>query len=223
MDFTRSLESLLGKRSRVLVLRALLAVPEGIGLSGREVARRTGISHPTASSTLEELASEGAVLVRRTNGSASYSLNHDHTFVRQVIPLFEWENSLRDELSSFLSEEVRRYLLNIELAILFGSAVTAEVTTGSDIDLLIVAGDQSQQVENAVENAVERISDSMRLRFGNALSPIVLDLSKKEFLRKARYSRYRFWSRVLDTGVVIAGNLEDEQRGQSKDRRRSSA
>lgn len=219
MDFTGPLEILLGKRSRILVLRVLLAMPEGIGLSGREIARRTGISHPTASSTLEELASEGVALVRRTNGSASYSLNRGHTFVRQVAPLFEWEGGLRDDLSSFLREEVRRHLEKIELAILFGSAVTAEVTTGSDIDLLIVTGDQSQQVDNAVE----RISDSVRLRFGNSLSPIVLELSKEEFLRKARYSRYRFWSRVLDTGVVIAGNLEDRQRGQSKDRLRSSA
>src|SRR2546425_694151 len=58
MRLTARLDDVLVTRSHLRVLRALDSLPVGVPASGRQVARRAGISHTAASRALAGLAAE---------------------------------------------------------------------------------------------------------------------------------------------------------------------
>ncbi len=47
MRLSNALDHIFAGRSRVRILRALDELPDGIAVSARELARRSGLSHPT--------------------------------------------------------------------------------------------------------------------------------------------------------------------------------
>src|SRR5712691_9343580 len=106
MRFDDPLDDIFQNRSHVRVLRALVALPEGIDASTREIARRAGVSHPTASTVLENLGRQGLVNVRRRVWADEYELNHEHEVVRRLESLFGWERRLLDALVRFLAREI---------------------------------------------------------------------------------------------------------------------
>src|ERR671918_566606 len=131
------LDDLFKTRTHVRVLRALDQLPFGFPVSAREVARWGGVSHPTASTVLASLRDQGVVEVRRAPRADAFELNRDHAAAERLRALFEWERKVREELVSFLRDEVKRIPDSISAAILFGSAVGAEMTRASDIDIAV--------------------------------------------------------------------------------------
>jgi predicted nucleotidyltransferase len=206
MRFDSPLDGLFETRSHVRVLRALDELPIDFAVSAREVARRAGISHPTASSVLASLRDQGVVEVRRAPGADGFQLNRDHVAAEKLRALFEWERGLREELASFLRDEINRIPASISAAILFGSFVRAEMTPDSDIDIAVFG--EPEKVDT-VTAAMHEVGEAVRRRFGNRLSVVVAPAPLDQLLRSGRKG-FRLWRQIASEGVPLIGSLGPE-------------
>lgn len=192
MRFDSPLDDIFLNRSHIRVLRALHRLPEGLPASGREIARRAGITHPTAIKALGALVKMGLVTVGRSSAGNAYELNRDHLFAGQVADLYRIEADITPKLASFLRDELLALTDKVERATLFGSAVSGESTTTSDIDLAVSC---TPADVGEVEGALERLSDAVRRQFGNQVSPIINT-------RKQR-PKTGVWKRLEEDGLHL--------------------
>jgi len=165
MKLDRPLDDLFATGSHIRVLRALAALPGSAGASGREVARRAGVSAPTARDALASLVDQGLVRVARSLGSASYRLDADHVLAPLVYEMFARERGMRDALERDLSAALRR-LGDIETAYLFGSAARGDMLPHSDIDVAVTSS-KAVPEENADLERLQR-------KYGNRVNVIRL-------------------------------------------------
>lgn len=170
MRFDSPLDDIFLSRSHIRVLRALHRLPDGLPASGREVARRAGVTHPTALKALAALAESGLVNTGRSPGGDKYELNHDHLFAEQIAHLYRSESGVRESLTSFLTDELLTLTDKVEWATLFGSVVWGGSTPTSDIDLAVTC--QRPDI-GEVEKTLEDLSDTVRRQFGNRVSPLI--------------------------------------------------
>ena len=196
MDFIEPFDCLSRTPSTVPVLRILCRLPPGLQVSAREVASRAGISHPAASRVLGEFLYQGMVVVQRLPKRDLYDLNREHVLVKQVIPLFEREPQLTKELIALLTRRFRSKR-SVSLAFLFGSAVEGALVPESDIDVLLVTGRNTERLGEFLE----ALDSDLRQRYGNHLSPVIVELGKEEFRRRA--PRNKLWKRVIETGIAL--------------------
>jgi predicted nucleotidyltransferase len=197
MRWERSLDEVFGGRSHVKVLRALYRLPEDYGVSGRELARRAGLTHPTAIKTAEALADAGLVRVGRGPAGEAYEFNREHYMTTHVSELFEAEARARAELESLLRDELLMQTDKVLSAALFGSVVAGASTPGSDIDLAVIC--TSADVRE-VESVLDELSDLVYRRFGNRLNVVVST--------RAQARRRGIWRRLEEEGVEIIPRKE---------------
>lgn len=196
------LNELLGQRSKVSILRLLIC--ESVEISGREIARKTGLSPKSAHKTLVELKNQGVVSVRVTGNTYLFKINPGHYFVESILaPLFMSEK----ELFSKMVEAVKKSLplKTLISLILFGSVARGESKTLSDIDLLLVVKDKKDKL--SLEKSVLRKNTLFQDKFGLAISPYVLSVEEfiKKFNRKDGIIR-----EILRDGLVIWGKKPSE-------------
>src|SRR5438105_3823100 len=155
------LSDLLGSPSHLTVLRALGRLPAGLERSGRDIARRAGVSQPTAARVLDDLAEHGAVTVRRVPPAKYYALNPEHLLVQAVLEALTVEGSLRDRLLSFVRSELEP--VGVADVRLFGSAAREQMRPDSDVDLALIAapGHAAQVLDTSHE-----LAEQVRRRFG---------------------------------------------------------
>lgn len=191
----------LGRRSSVETLRCLYA--DRKGLSGREVARRSGLSHPSVHRVLGELEREGIVLRRRVPPTHLFSLNEKHWFVSTALKgLFESEGRWRGELEGLIVKGVPAAAAAV---VVYGSLVEGGFRSASDIDVLALVED-ADGVE-AVREHLSRAAGRVYEAFHHPVSPVVLTL--EEFGRRYRLGE-PFAKRVAYSGKVIHGLLLTE-------------
>src|SRR2546428_13310908 len=106
MQLTNALDGVFAGRSHVRVLRALDELPIGLPASARELARRSGLSHPTASSVLAAFTGQGIVLARRGLRGDTFELNRRHRLGEGLHPLFEWDGPLLQGMVTFLAQRI---------------------------------------------------------------------------------------------------------------------
>lgn len=203
MRLDGSLDAVFETRSHVRVLRALDQLPLGFPVSAREVARRAGVSHPTASTVLGSLRDQGLVVVRRAPRADAFEFNRGHTAAERLRALFEWERGIRDELVAFLREEILRIPDSVSAAILFGSAIREEMTPNSDIDIAVFC--EPEKVE-AITDGMSGVGEAVRERFGNRLSVVVAPAPLDELLRSGRKG-FRLWRQIAREGVPVIGSI----------------
>lgn len=186
--------------SHVRVLRALYRLPAGLAASAREIARRAGVSHPTASKALASLAEQGILTRTRAPRSTAFELSRTHTAVERLTSLFDWEACLRQELIDHLRTEIlQRAPRSVTAAYLFGSAAAGDMTPTSDIDLAVL---HVPCTTEDVTTAMEEIGETVQQRFGNRLSIILSDTPIAELQRRRRPGS-RLWEQILREGVPI--------------------
>lgn len=192
IHFTTPLDDVFLNRSHVQVLRALHRLPRGLPASGREIARRAGITHPTSLKALERLADIGLVDATRGRVADAYEFNYDHLLADRIAGLFEAEASVEKELTSFMRDHLLAVTDKVESATVFGSIISGESTPTSDIDLAVscAAGDIEE-----VENALDDLSGAVRSRFGNRLSPLINTRKQKP--------RTGIWRRIEKEGLAL--------------------
>ena len=186
--------------SHVRVLRALHQLPVGLPASAREIARRAGVSHPTASKALASLAEQGLVARTRTPRATAFELRRSHTAVERCSALFGWEEQLRRELIDLLRTEILGHAPeSVTAAYLFGSAADGEMTAASDIDIAVLHAPGGAA---SVTAAMEEIADRVQERFGARLNFLLSD-SPREEPQKPRRPGSRLWRQILRDGLPI--------------------
>jgi len=200
MQLTNALDDVFGGKSRVRVLRALYEMPDGLPVSGREVARRSGLSHPTALSVLASFTGQGIVHARRGLRGDTFELNRRHLLVERLHPLFDWERQLLQEMVSFLGQRIKREAPWISAAYLFGSSIRGEMTAASDIDLAVVVSDATKVDET--DSSLARVADATRERFGNRVS-VTIGASPINKLQRPSHPGHGLWKSIVREGVAV--------------------
>lgn len=170
-----ALNHVLGTNAKVDLLRILIQLDSPT--SGREAERLARVTHRSAVKALGELAMVGVLKLTTTPGTHLYQINRDHDFVPPLEALFRAEaarlTSLADEVRNALRE------LNLEQRIssvtVFGSAARGDTRPDSDLDLLVLVGNQSDA--GAARELPGVLSDRLRTRYGARPSVLVLSAS----------------------------------------------
>ena len=199
MRFSQPLDELLQSRSHIRVLRALIGLPDEIDSSIREISRRAGVTHPTASSVLESLRQQGLVRVRRTMLSDEYRFNGRHAFADAIRSLLELEARVQDDLMDMLRDALFAEAPWVKEASLFGSFVRGEMRPDSDIDLALIS-----PARRAVKLAsvVDSISEMTVQRYGNPVHAVIGRDSIKAMAQPG-VKGYRLWRTIAKEGVPL--------------------
>ena len=192
MRFKTPLDDVFLNGSHVRVLRALYRLPEGLPASGREIARRARVTHPTSLKALERLVDTGLVNASRGRVGDAYELNYDHLLAGRIGELFGAEANIEQEVTSFVRDHLLGLTDKVESATLFGSIIWGESTPTSDIDLAVSCA--AADVEE-VEKALDDLSDAVWKRFGNHLSPLINATKQKP--------KTGIWKRIEKEGVSL--------------------
>ena len=193
MWLRRPLDDILASGAKVAVLRAICDV--NAPLSGREIARRAGISSGRASKVLRELSASGALLARDHGRANTYELADPNLpLVRALRELFGDEHARQESIAGDLVAGVPGVLA----VVLFGSEARGEARPGSDTDLLVVVDVASSHVEDLlVDRAIE-----VGRRHQIALSWHVVDLDQ---LRSWDDADHPLWLNVRADGILLRG------------------
>ncbi|MBI4064618.1 MAG: nucleotidyltransferase domain-containing protein [Elusimicrobia bacterium] len=195
------LSNILGQRSKVETLRCLFSVDGE--LTGREIARRTGLSHPIVHKALEDLETEKVVTRRVSPPTHQFRLNKDLWVVREVLGrLFEQEENWMKHLTQIVAKNLPETVMSV---VLFGSAVKGKMAPESDVDVLVLV-DGIKQIEEVRDRLSER-GRKIYSSFGHPLVPLICSL---EEFRKNYKSGQKFAKEISYTGRTIYGKLLTE-------------
>ncbi len=173
------LDALLGTTTKVRVLRTLLGLTAPV--SGSEAQRLAGVrSADSMWRALDELSDLGILTREQTRGSHLFRINREHDLFTPLAALFEAEagrvGRLREWLHTTLAEAgVRDATRSV---ILYGSNVRGEARTRSDVDLLVVMGDEGSVP--AARDALIAATPALENRTGLCISPYVLPRARVE-------------------------------------------
>ena len=151
--------------SHVRVLRALVELPDGLTVSGRDIARRAGVSQPTAAEVLRALDDQGLLIVGRRPRAAYYRLNPEHVLAPLLSEMFVRERQTRADVERRIAHGLAG-LRDVEAAYLFGSAARGDMRPNSDIDVAI-------KTRRDVPEEIPDL-DALYRRFGNRVNVIRL-------------------------------------------------
>ena len=175
--------------------------------SGREIARKVGLSAPACHESLKKLDARGLVQLRRVSNVHLYKINPENYLVQNVFArLFETEASLPKQVAAV----VRKSLLvspdcGIISIVLFGSMARGTERLGSDLDLLVVLAAKAGQ--KALEPRVERLRAMLFKRFSVPLSPYIQTLPE---LRRKHERKLPLIREILKDGQTIYGKAIGE-------------
>ena len=196
MRSTHTIETFLGSRSKLAVLRVLHGV--AIPLNASQLASRTRLSWTAVSTVLDELAEAGVVNSSSAGRANIHSLNRESIYVTDLIdPLFAAEERIPDEM---LAEFGRTFEPQALALVIFGSYARDEQDSESDVDVAIVAADLT--AKDLVGEAVDGYQAHFLSRYGAPLSAIVYDAAEAAALSEAAPS---FAARLVDDALVVFG------------------
>lgn len=190
MKFDVPLDDILRSRSHIRILRVLISVAPELNLSGRDVARRSGVSHSRASRVLTELGEQGIVTARRHAGYALYELNKAHVLAGAVRRLFDAEQEVAEDLLTVLGRGVSRSSRHVRSAVLVDDP-------DDDLELvLLTAPGQEMDVDLGLEPVIEEV----RRRYGNRVERLVV--ARRRAVELVR-SGDPAWRRIARNGIPV--------------------
>ena len=166
MDLTHPINTLApGLTGAVLEVLARTTHP----LTGRGVQRL--VSRPASQAgvqkALDRLADTGLVQQTRAGRALLHRLNRDHVLARAVLEVV----AAGDTLPLSIAEAVRTHAAGVSRALLFGSAARHEAGPDSDIDLLLVWPDTTE--ESMRWSAAASLAAAVARLTGNPCTPLV--------------------------------------------------
>jgi len=194
MLFRNSVISLLNSPLKLKIIAFL--IKKDVLMSEREISRLLDVSHMSVNRTMQELEGINFVHPGRVGRAHVWRVNrrsYAYQVYSRVIESLTDIKSPSDDLKATILANLP--LPAIEKLVLFGSVARQNERHDSDIDIFILAKDESAMAE--IHAAVETLSLICLERFGNALSPYVLtrkDLREKAGLRLVS---------ELDSGIVL--------------------
>jgi len=183
------------------VLRALVQTTRP--LSGRQIARV--VEHGSlggVQKVLARLVEQGIVLADAHPSATLFTFNRDHLAARPVIELARLASTLVERLEGF----IRSWEVQPQHAYLFGSAARQDGDASSDVDILLVHVQGSEEQANAWTQQVDDLGAKIRLWTGNDAG--ILDISAVDLERMQVNGEAILdsWQRegILVAGVVLA-------------------
>jgi predicted nucleotidyltransferase len=196
MQFHDSVESLLGSKVKVKVLRTLWRYREK-EFTIRELAKFLDISHMGIKKVLDELEKTNVIVVRTLGRSYAFKLNANSYAASIIDKTFELEREALSELQDMIRRKMESPF--VTSVALYGSIVEGRETPRSDIDLLIVTN-HKEKVEEIVATLQKNVSD----RFGNSISAYYV--GEKDLQKRRKESPIK---QALQNHVLICGNPLD--------------
>ena|GEM_PF-623828 len=196
MRLTRFLDAVLSSAAKVKILRRLVLDPKP--KSGRAIAREVDVSPAQVRLILQELHEEGILHLERVGRSHVYSLRRETLPIKEIlVPLFEKERDLPDQIARRIADSVRTHTLS---ACLFGSVAKGADHAESDLDMAFVV--QGKTEERALQDELAGETADKAASLGVTLGPFVITLT--EFQRRYR-ARDPFVCEVVNRGRLVAG------------------
>jgi len=201
MRFNKSLDNILGQKSKVKALRYLVNYKQEMSI--RELSREIGLVPANLSVILKELEAERVLRSKKFGKTIVFSLNQDNYLTSEIIvPLFKKERLIREELGKIIVKNIK---FPYESIILFGSVARGDSKTYSDVDLAIIIRDSGRSDD--IEDQILNINPTVSRLFGNSISPVVM--KKAEFSKKFNRGD-KLIRNIAKEGIVIAGKLISE-------------
>lgn len=186
MAIENALDNIMNTNSKVRIIRLFISKREDFMATGREIARLTGISAPAAHASLKDLF-DLDVLIRMIMGKQHlYKLNIKNRTVKNIlIPAFKKELSVKEDIISFLKNEIKTWRLTGKILslIFYGSLQKSKSTEESDVDIAIITKNKTdmEKVENIF---LEHINSRFHEYFGVHLDTYIK--TQDEFIKRLR-------------------------------------
>lgn len=196
MKPTVTIESILGSRSRVAVLRVLLGVT--VPLNASQIAAHAGLTRPAVATVLDDLAAMGIVRSSSAGRANVHLIERQNIYVERLIePLFAAEQQLPQDLETDLRTTFEDAAESI---VLFGSYARGEQYVGSDVDVVLVARDAA--AKQSLDERVHRYAPQFRTRYGAVLSEITYEVQEANALWRTAPA---FLESLKRDAVVVSG------------------
>lgn len=187
MDLSSPIRSAIPTGLVAPVLQALTVSTAASSLS--ELHRRAGEgSLNGVRKVLERLVTQGLVI----REPAGYRLNPDHLAIAPVTALASLHKAFAERLRAWLAGREEDVLV----AGIFGSMARRDGTADSDIDLLVVVGDETEGSQLR-----DDLAAAVRSWTGNEAQVLVLSHSRLAELRQRQEPILESWKRELQTIV----------------------
>lgn len=169
MRLHRPLDGLLFSRSSTRVLRTLCSHPTR-QLTSNEVAQAARAPTHRVLEVLRRFELEGVVSSRVVGTAYWWSVRERHPLIQAAARLFRDEREAAEGLQASIRSTLGR-APGIERLVIFGSAARDEEEATSDLDLLVVIGNDRQRA--AVEARLDRLRTAVAERYGTRLRPLL--------------------------------------------------
>lgn len=166
--------------------------------SGRELARKAGVSSAQGNALLRRLTDLGIALETEQPPAKLYEINQSHILVPQLRAILQGLDSVFEELKEQLVELPTVPII----AVLFGSVMRKEDHEASDLDLYLVFDDSVPLDKGQLLESTANLSEDFFTRTGNSLNIMVQKMSD---LRSNFEARSRFIENLLLDGRAIKG------------------
>lgn len=168
-------------------------------LSGREVARLSGVSVNGAWKALRRLAEHGLVREEPAGGNTTlYTLNREHIAMEAITTL----TRLRSILVDRLRDRVASWTPSPIHASLYGSAARGDGDTRSDIDLFVVRPMGIDEEDPQWRSQLDELARAAWSWTGNHAS--IAEMPESE-LTRLRRERPPVVEDVMRDGITLAG------------------
>jgi predicted nucleotidyltransferase len=190
MRLNDALDSLLGSKSKVRILRVLFRHPDR-EFTEREIAKAARLSPNTVNLAMADLRRTNVLAFKRLGRTHSYACNRESALYPLLSNVFEEEVSLRAGLMTLL----RKRLAGVGTAIIYGSFADGTEAADSDLDLLVISDDKRQ-----AGKALDELAEDLLARFSVVLSPVLMTRKECRGKRDAPHVRD-----ALERGLRIVG------------------
>ena len=212
MIIHKPLNEIFSAYSNIAVIRELRYTKNGF--SGREIAKRAGLSAPAAINSLSHL--ESLKIVNRQIGGRDhiFTLNISNYFVKFVLlPVLDAEGKFYDSIVKDVKKSLSKNTISV---FLFGSVARKEESIQSDFDICIVYS--SIKNKKIVEEKVNICRDELHNNYGISLAPFYI--SVKEFQQRAKLKKPPI-NEILKEGILLFGKsikelLNDKPKSKKK-------
>ena len=177
------------------VLQVLLR--SEVGLSGRAIARVTGLSQSSAQRALVRLRDRGVALTTDVPPSLLYRINPDHVAMPALIELL----ALPEQIRARAAEQVASWRVQPVSAVLYGSVARGDAHAGSDVDVLVVRPSRTRADQPVWEEQVATLSAALQRWTG--LPASIIELTASE-VQRGLYAGEAYLLDAAD-GLMVAG------------------
>jgi len=196
MIIHKPLNEIFSAYSNIVVIRELRYTKNGF--SGREIAKRAGLSAPAAINSLSHL--ESLKIVNRQIGGRDhiFTLNFSNYFVKVILlPILDAESKFYDSIVKEIKKTLSKNTISV---FLFGSVARKEESNQSDFDICIVYSDSKDK--KIVEDKVNVCRDGLHNNYGISLAPFYISI--KGFQQRAKLKKPPVIE-ILKEGILLFG------------------